>query len=309
MGLGHILVHIAIIGRRASHYPLEGGREALQGMIAEFSGDANQGIVGREEQMFCYLKMAGVDIFVDTLASLLAQEIHKISIAHTQWLGKAMGRDMATSKTIIARKEIVIHRSLYLLHQRMIDARATEMLTHIITAAIIEEYFYLFGKQDIGEIIQVPIQFCLDVIQATANDGFLSQGEVQRLLHMILEKGVSFLPRIYLLIPIAAGWHMDMRKANLIPRKTSLLLESLLQAILQPFATETKHFYLRTTSRLLHPIHILLALARTEEEHRGITEIATSDPRTHTALPALQHHHKALGQVGRVHLDKTGKTN
>ena len=216
---------------------------------------------------------------------------------------------MATSKTIIARKEIVIHRSLHLLHQRMIDARATEMLTHMITAAIIEEYFYLFGKQDIGEIIQVPIQFCLDVIQATANDGFLSQGEVQRLLHMILEKGVSFLPRIYLLIPIAIGWHMDMRKANLIPRQTSFLLESLLQAILQPFATEAKHFYLRTTSRLLHPIHILLALARTEEEHRGITEIATSDSRTHTALPALQHHHKALGQVERVHLAKTDKTN
>lgn len=147
MGLGHILVHIAIIGRGASHYPLEGGREALQGMIAEFSGDANQGIVGREEQMFCYLKMAGADIFVDTLASLLAQEIHKISIAHTQWIGKAMGRDMATSKTIIARKEIVIHRSLYLLHQRMIDARATEMLTHIITAAIIEEYFYFSASK------------------------------------------------------------------------------------------------------------------------------------------------------------------
>ena len=36
MGLGHILVHIAIIGRGASHHPFEGGREALQGMIAEF---------------------------------------------------------------------------------------------------------------------------------------------------------------------------------------------------------------------------------------------------------------------------------
>ena len=84
MGLGHILVHIAIIGRGASHYPLEDGREALQGMIAEFSGDANQGIVGREEQMFCYLKMAGADIIFDKPFPLPAQEIPKTSLAPTQ---------------------------------------------------------------------------------------------------------------------------------------------------------------------------------------------------------------------------------
>ena len=51
MGLGHILVHIAIIGRGASHHPFEGGREALQGTITELSGDANQGIVGREANL------------------------------------------------------------------------------------------------------------------------------------------------------------------------------------------------------------------------------------------------------------------
>ncbi len=64
-------------------------------------------------------------------------------------------------------------------------------------------------------------------------------------------KGVSFLPRIYLLIPIAAGWHMDMRKANLIPKNSSFSKPS-------PSNTPTiRHrskalLPLRTTSRLLH---------------------------------------------------------
>ena len=40
------LVHITIIGRRATHYPLKGGREALQRAITQLSGDANQGITG-----------------------------------------------------------------------------------------------------------------------------------------------------------------------------------------------------------------------------------------------------------------------
>ena len=191
---GHVLVHIAIIGRGTTHHSLEGGREALQGMITELSGDANQGIARGKEQMLSHLKMASTNIFIYRLACLSMQEIHEISIAHAQWLDKAMSWHMATGKTVIARYQIIIHRSLYLLHQRSVDARASEMLAHIIATAIIKEHFYLLSKQNIGEIIQVPIQFRLDVVPIMANDGLLSLREMQRLLDIVLEESILPLP-------------------------------------------------------------------------------------------------------------------
>lgn len=131
MGLWHILVHIAIIGRRASHYPLEGGREALQGMIAEFSGDANQGIVGRE-------------------ANLIGEVLHAWQ-SFLMWL--------------VAR-EIIIQQCLKTTHNILVGHLTGHKLASIEAHTIVQEQLNVHGDELTTELIYRALQLYLDLLQA-----------------------------------------------------------------------------------------------------------------------------------------------
>lgn len=131
MGLGHILVHIAIIGRRASHYLLEGSREALQGMIAEFSGDANQGIVGRE-------------------ANLIGKVLHAWQ-ALLMWL---------------VASEIIIQQCLKTTHNILVGHLTGHKLASIEAHTIVQEQLNVHGDELTTELIYRALQLYLDLLQA-----------------------------------------------------------------------------------------------------------------------------------------------